>query len=1169
MKFTEEQQTAIDTRNTSLLLSAAAGSGKTTVLVERIIQRVLSREAPVDVDRILVVTFTKAAASSMKEKLQRELKKQSALHPSDRNLKKQLLALQNASITTVHSFCSEVVKNNLHLLGGLVPANYRLLSEAEGNLLQNRAAEQVLEEYYESGDLVFEQVVEAYSSNKNDDKLQRILLDIYRFLVSMPYYADWFEGCFSHFEEAVLSENNLYMKLICRHAAELFAAFGETYRYLIDGEEEKLAGRMEAELSGFQEAERLAREGAFFALAERVNALTVEKPKKDSYREFAAKQIETMKNEFFCHTQEQMKADVKQTLPLIRKIAELVLRFDKIFRQLKTDQNAIDFNDLEHLAIRVLSRRENGKAVPTEAALSYREKFVEVMVDEYQDTNDVQEEIFRMVSRNERNLFAVGDVKQSIYRFRQANPDIFLNRSGGNEKKDWAKTIYLTQNFRCRKDIVDLVNFVFDDIMEEKLSSIPYRESERLVQGASFFEPENPALYGTEILLCHKERKEEAEVQRGESEGILIAKRIQALTEDEAFLVEDGGEKRRLRYKDIAILVRSVSDQTRMLADTLIKNHIPVNFSEKKPLLESAEVKGLFAYLEVLDNPYHDVAMIAVLKQFFRLSNEQLLELRLRGRNKHFYELLQEGGYASILQTMDSYRKKSFQKTVYELLTELLKDTGYLAIQTACPNGMERRANLQAFLKMAKEFEENGFRGLCDFVSFIRGLMESPAQDKHEIPVDEERDAVRIMTIHKSKGLEFPVVILAHADKKGNNQDLNKVLLFHRNYGIGFDYIDVKRRFQYPTLMKNAVRLKIRQEQTAEELRLLYVALTRAREKLIITADVPFIASSMNRWNRCVENAEHRIQYDGLFTGNSYLDFLIPPLLRLDALQELHRSGEGIVPAPFLVSLRDYTYMELEHIKKEQQQSDDEEREVLLTPAEGFALETLCDIRYPFRQDRELPRKISVSEIRRIQTEDHSLNAFPVSLYTPVFFEKRKTESRADYGTMVHQIFEWIDIKKLKEGKDIDELLDEAALKNPRIQLNNAVRKGVRDFYESELGKALLRAEQVRREQDFLIRLEAREIYPDSGQSEKIMVQGIIDCYFFRDESHVVLIDYKNSVKEEAELKREYAPQIEIYQKALRKILGEGISIESYLWDVNRGKSIAMGCLQQGKSMLK
>ena len=250
--------------------------------------------------------------------------------------------------------------------------------------------------------------------------------------------------------------------------------------------------------------------------------------------------------------------------------------------------------------------------------------------------------------------------------------------------------------------------------------------------------------------------------------------------------------------------------------------------------------------------------------------------------------------------------------------------------------------------------------------------------------------------------------------------------------------------------------------------------------------------------------------------------------------------------------------MELEHIKKEQQQSDEEEREVLLTPAEGFALETLCDIRYPFRQDRELPRKISVSEIRRIQTEDHSLNAFPVSLYTPVFFEKRKTESRADYGTMVHQIFEWIDIKKLKEGKDIDELLDEAALKNPRIQLNNAVRKGVRDFYESELGKALLRAEQVRREQDFLIRLEAREIYPDSGQSEKIMVQGIIDCYFFRDESHVVLIDYKNSVKEEADLKREYASQIGIYRKALHKILGDGISIESYLWDVNRGKSIAM-----------
>lgn len=1158
MKFTQEQQVAIDTRDTSLLLSAAAGSGKTTVLVERIIQRILSKNNPVDVDRMLVVTFTKAAASSMKEKLQRELKKRSAQHPSDQNLKRQLLALQNASITTVHSFCSEVIKNNLHMLDGLVPANYRLLSEAEGTLLQNRAAEQVLEEYYEAGDPVFEQVVEAYSSNKNDDKLQRILLDIYRFLVSMPYYADWFEGCFARFQEVLSGEDNLYMKLICKHAAELFAAFGDAYRFRIESEEGKLAEQMKAELSGFQEAERLARRGAFFALAKQVNALAIERPKKDSYREFAAKQIETMKNTFFCHTQEQMKADVEQTLPLIQKIAELVFRFDAVFRQLKKDQNAIDFNDLEHITIRVLCKRENGMVLSTEAALSYREKFAEVMVDEYQDTNDVQEQIFRMVSRNERNLFAVGDVKQSIYRFRQANPDIFLKRSGGNAKRDWAETIYLTQNFRCRRDIVRLVNFIFDDIMEEKLSSISYRDTERLVQGASYFEPENPALYETEILLCHKERKEEADVQRGESEGILIAQRIRALMEEETFLVEENGERRRLCYRDIAILVRSVSESTRLLADTLIKNHIPVNFSEKKPFLETAEVKGLFAYLEVLDNPYHDVAMIAVLKQFFGFSNEQLLELRLRGKNKHFYELLQESGYEKVLRTIEAYRTSSFQQTVYELLNRLWKDTGYLAIQTACPNGMEKRANLKAFLGMAKEFEENGFRGLCDFVSFIRGLAASPSQDRQETSADEQRDAVRIMTIHKSKGLEFPVVILAHADKRGNNQDLNQVLLFHRNYGIGFDYIDVKRRFQYPTLMKNAVRLKIRQEQTAEELRLLYVALTRAREKLIVTADVAFPASSMNRWNRCVENETHRIQYDGLFTGNSYLDFLMPPLLRLASLREWNRSGEGISVASFDIRLKDYSYTELAGIKQADQQVDEKTHEVLLTPAEGFALDTLCDIRYPFRQEEELPRKISVSEIRRIQTGDPGWNAVPVSLYTPVFFRQETGKSCADYGTMVHQIFEWIDIKKLKEGKDIDELLDEIAVQNPNISVNTAVRKGVRAFYESELGRALLQAKQVCREQDFLIRLAAREIDPSSDRTEKIIVQGIIDCYFICPDGHAVLIDYKNSQKEEETLKREYAPQLRIYRMALQKILGASVFVESYLWDVNRGKSIAI-----------
>ncbi len=1156
MNFTQEQQAAIDTRNTSLLLSAAAGSGKTTVLVERIIRMVTAKEHPVDVDRILVVTFTKAAAASMKEKLQRELKKQAALHPSDRHLKKQLLTIQNASITTVHSFCSEVIKNNLHLLDGTVPANYRLLSETETKLLQHRAILQVLEEQYEAQDPVFEQVVEAYSSNKNDDKLRNILLDIYRFIISMPYYETWFERSFHHFEEVLADEKNGYTALICRHTAYLLEAFAENYRFLLKEADQKLVRQMEEELLQFQDALEAAKKGAYYELEQKINALMIEKPKKDSYREFVSKQLDNLRDEFFCHPKEQVAEDVKHTLPLIRKIAQLVLTFDKTFKQMKAEQNAIDFNDLEHLAIQVLSRREEGRAVPSEAAFSYREKFVEVMVDEYQDTNDVQEEIFRMVSRNERNLFAVGDVKQSIYRFRQANPEIFLKRSDGNDQNDWAKTIYLTQNFRCRKDIVQITNFIFDDIMEQKLSAIPYEKTERLVQGASFFVPEKPELYGTEIHLCHKERKEDTQTERGESEGLIIAERIRSLMENEDFLVEDNGEKRRLQYRDIAILVRSVSEQTGRLVDTLVKHHIPVNFSEKKSLLQSAEVKALFAYLEVIDNPYHDVPMIAVLKQFYHLTNEQLLSLRLRGKEKHFYELMQEGGYSHILQTIEGYRQESFRITVYELLCRLLKDTKYLSIQTACPNGGEKRANLKGFLDMAKSFEQGGYRGLCDFVGFIRSIMASPAQDQHETPVDEDRDAVRVMTIHKSKGLEFPVVILAHTGKKGNIQDLNKVLLFHRDYGIGFDYVDVNRRFQYPTLMKNAIRLKIRQEQTAEELRLLYVAMTRAREKLIVTGDVQFMTNSLNRWNRCVENETNRMGYDGLYTGSSYLDFLMPPLLRLEACKEFCRYPERITANPFSVTVKDYTYTDLDHIRDRQCAQEEEVRETLMNPVEGFDLEQLCDLSYPFRTEENLPRKISVSEIRRLQTEDHSLSILPLSVYTPTFMEQQTPRDAASYGTMVHQIFEWIDIKMLKSGKDIEEVLAQLQEENPQVVLNDRVRAGVKAFFAGELGQALLQSDQVFREQDFLIRLEAQEIYPESCRTEKIMVQGIIDCYFFRDDSHVVLIDYKNSEKDEQELVKTYGPQIAIYRKALHKMLGDGIWIESYLWDVNRGRSI-------------
>ncbi len=1157
MRFTAEQQAAIDTRGTSLLLSAAAGSGKTTVLVERVMQMIQDKKHPVDIDKILVVTFTKAAAAGMKEKLHRELKSQAQKHPDDRNLKKQLLALQNASITTVHSFCSDVMKNYLHLLGDAVPSGYRLLSENEAKLLKYRAMEQVLEAFYETEDPVFEQVVEAYSSHKNDDKLQEILLDIYDFIISMPYYREWFDNCLSHFAEAINKEDNLYMQLICAHTVHLLESFLSAYAHIIPEEKEATAALMKNESSIMREALLAARENGFFRLAKLIQSLSFEKVRRNSYREFVKKQIGILQDEFFCQDKEQIASDAKKTLPLIQKISQLVLKFDEIFRTLKREQNAIDFNDLEHFAIQILSCRKDGKIVPTEATLAYREKFAEIMVDEYQDTNDVQEQIFRMVSREERNLFVVGDVKQSIYSFRQANPEIFLRRSGKNEKRDWAKTIYLSQNFRCRKNIVDFTNFVFDDIMEEKLSAIPYAKTERLVEGAAYSTPEKSELYNVEVLLCHKENDEESQIQNGESEGILIADRIRSLMNDPQFLVEDNGEKRRLRYRDISILVRGISENTKLMVQTLENYHIPVNFSEKKPLLEAPEVKGLFAFLEVLDNPYHDIAMIAVLKQFFRKTNRSLLELRLRDKKKHFYELMLAGGYEAELNLLEKYRRLSFQVPVYELLQAVLRETHYLALQSACPDGLESRENLLCFLEMAKDFEATEFRGLYSFVSYIRELMNSPVQDGHEIPADANRDAVQLMTIHRSKGLEFPVVILAHAGKQINTADLNKVLQFHRDYGIGFDCVNLQERYRYPTLMKNAIRLKVKQEQTAEELRLLYVALTRAREKLIITGNVRFMESGIRSWNHAVENPTGRIGYDGLFAATSYLSFLMPPLLRLEPLKDINRSGLNISSAPFGVIFQDYTYSQLEHLALAIRNEEQELLEVLTDASATLSLDALCDISYPFRK-KELPRKISVSEIRRLQTEDHSNNILPVTRYTPIFAQEDRPMNSADYGTMVHRIFEWIDIKQLQEGKDIDELISLTAVQNSKIVLEEKVRKGVRAFFESELGRALLHSEKICREQDFLIRLPADELFPDAGRTDSVMVQGIIDCYFYRDETHVVLVDYKNSAKPEALLKQDYAPQIALYRKALQKILGDGIFIESYLWDVNRGKSIPM-----------
>lgn len=1187
--YTEEQQKAIQTRNANLLVSAAAGSGKTAVLTERIISLITDREHPVDIDRMLVVTFTKASAAEMRERIGKAINERLEQTPEDGHLLRQMALLYNAQITTIDSFCLYLLRNNFGDIG-LDPA-FRVMEQGERKLLMKDTMDELLEErYQDKEDQDFFLLAECYGENGKDDLLEEITLSLYDYAMSHPYPLDWLENAaksyaaetFEELEQREwwkdwLAENERLIEqgLMIAEEAEGFCresdgplaylpAMEAQKSLLTELKENQAFDRRyeilhEAEIPGFGRAKKTDDK----ELCDRVKAC----------RESVKKILERLSGCYY-DTSEHILAAQKGAQAAAGALIRLAEDFIERFGRHKRERNVVDFSDMEHLALEVLLQKsEEGTLVPTRAAKEYQDYFECVMVDEYQDSNYVQEYLLKTVAR-EDNYFMVGDVKQSIYRFRLARPEIFMKKYAlFKEEAASDIRIDLNRNFRSRREVLESVNDVFEKIMTGKSAGVSYDERARLYYGAEYPVVEGQS-QNTELVLIEKPKEYDDAIDAGnakELEAYYIAGRIQDMMKQH-FQIYDSKNKtvRAVSYADIVILLRAMDDQEEALRKVFEKQGIPVYSTTKTGYFSTLEVRTIMSLLQVLDNPRQDIPLYGMMTSYIGgFTEEEAAEIKSGRNRKDGDRCLYDDvcSYredtaakplatktAALLDMIAKYRRKAKYTGIRELLEELYEKTGYLDYVTALPGGTQRRANLMMLLERASDFEATSYHGLFHFVRYISQLKAQEVDYGEAGILDEHADVVRIMTIHKSKGLEFPVCFLCGLGKKINRRDVSKPVLLESEYGIGLDHIDPLLRVRRPTILKKAIADKILTDAISEEMRILYVAMTRAKEKLIMTGSVNDFEKTVERWRKGGSADD-----DNILQYSTYQDFLLAAYLG-SGKGEKYISGSKIEEMIAHTEKDDLvTALSKEALKDIGIQSDLSWEKVL---------EERFSVSYPYPELAGLYTKTTVSELKKAAYEDtEAYQMFDTQLkeaYVPKFIRGEEEASLGSKrGTAVHRIMELIEYRKVWNTlEDAGDLSETAGRKKPeqkaledRVKLimeNNIasgkltkeaaelinVRKCAR-FLVSDLAGRMIKADRegkLYKEKSFFIGIPAKELKEGFPQEETVLVQGVIDVYF-EEEDGLVLLDYKTDrVAEAEELRSRYHIQMELYARALEQI---------------------------------
>ena len=1258
-KWTKEQREVIDHRDGNLLVSAAAGSGKTAVLVERIISMILDTEEKVDIDKLLVVTFTNAAASEMRERIadavSKALEEATKLEKKDviEHLQKQILFLNKANITTIHSFCLDVIKNNIHLI--TLDPNFRIGDTTECQLIAQEAIDEVFEELYEQGYLGdensekgkrFLKLIDSFAERNGDNQVQSLIMSIYNFAMSFPNPEKWLNESADaflvgdDFDFTSSKWGRIVIKSVKTEIEDIVGnmekALATVHPYL--GEIENIqkiiteSERIDVVYNSLDKGwdDFIKAIGEFYPEDYR-KGKKIKKDDPDEMREawkiateYRKEAIESMKKvaEMYKNRySKDIKKEIDMSYPIVRAISDAVLEFWKKFEEAKRDKGIIDFNDIEHFALEILvDEDENGRQIPSETAKRYSEEFKEIFVDEYQDSNLVQEAILSSIANKEMpNRFMVGDVKQSIYRFRQAKPEIFLHKyeTYSTEKDKDGRKIMLYKNFRSRKNVLDAVNFIFENIMSKELGEIEYNDDEKLNPGAVFEEcyEENAIVGGScdvHIIekkanenLTDEQLEEEEDLDNIQIEARAIGKIIKEIvgknSDGKIQMVYDKEEKRyrQAKYKDIVILLRATSNWASVLTEEFTNMDIPVYADTGTGYFDTIEIKTIVSLLKVIDNPMQDIPLLAVLKSpIYNFTPEELIDIRIVNRNVSFYEAMKI--YASFddcdnkkvrdfLERLDDYQERSSYLSTDELLWYLYNETGYYAYAAILPAGKQRQANLRILFERAKQFEDTSFKGIFNFINFVEKLKKSDSDMGEAKTLSENADVVRIMSIHKSKGLEFPIVICGGMGKRFNKMDMNRGILYHHELGYGPQVVNLETRLSYPSMMKEAMKKQMVVEMLSEEMRVLYVAFTRAKEKLIITGAVNDVEKNLQKWasNSQKVTKDNKLDRYNLLKSASFLDWIMSVAIA-------HKDARRILPFDYeIVEKEDESEWNFKIHQREDYtlSSEDEEeinladvlREELASSREVDYSEIVrnrLDFKYPYQKSVEKSGSISVTEIKRLwnlEREDNleidineiesSRNNKKTEIKRPKFIQENKDEklSPTHRGSVVHLVMQIINMDRVSTIDEIKNQIEEFVQKEIITQKEADVVNPFKiyKFFKSDLGTRMKNADFIGREKAFYTEINMKDLFEkeEIDYDESIMLRGIIDAYFEENEE-IVLLDYKTDfVNEEnrEEVINRYRKQLEIYAKVIEEITDKKVKEQYiYLFGVDESVRIDM-----------
>ncbi len=1282
MAWTRAQQKVIDTRNKNLLVSAAAGSGKTAVLVERIISMISEGENPLDIDHLLVVTFTNAAAAEMRERIGKAIDAKLISEPDNQHLQKQLSLLQSAQITTIHSFCLYVIRNYFHRID--LDPSFKIAEESEITLMKSDVIADILEHWYDEGREDFHALIESYSYSKSDLPIEELVLSLYSFSMSAPWPEAWINGIRNMFDAASFEAlgNTHWMK-------ELLSYVDTVLGDLLNKSAEALAlccepgGPVPYEAALMSDRKLLLTlksaasyeeySGLFAGITfERLSAkkddsvLPWKKDRVKELREEVKKGLKDLTGQFFFQPPKEMLTDMQAVSGVMQVLFDLTLEFMEAFAAKKEEKNLIDFNDLEHFALKILVKQsQEGQAsalpIPSEAALELRTHYDEILIDEYQDSNMVQETILKSISREDEgkpNRFMVGDVKQSIYKFRLAMPEIFMEKYGSysceDRDTDGAENNYqridLDKNFRSRKTVLDYVNKIFEQIMQASVGGIIYDAAAALKYG-ELYEETIPAAGGdispvsaeiaariaqeVELLLVTEEEglemaassfgseermtgaadgdaaskadEEEAIYTKKELEARSVARRIRELTDPETgMLVFDQKTKkhRPAAYKDIVILLRSMSGWSEVFVNTLMQEGIPAHADTGTGYFQTLEIMAILNMLRIIDNPRQDIPLTGVLySPMVGLTSTELALLKAGKRNVSMYTAMldyvqqeqspEEAGNSdrsgllhkleSFLLQLNTFRAMVNHKPIHELLQLVLDQTGYYYYVSAMPGGEQRKANIDMLVSQAVRFEKGSYSGLFHFIRYMEKLHKYEVDFGEAATSGEQDNTVRIMSIHKSKGLEFPIVIAGGMSKQFNTQDLRSSIVLHSELGVGPEYIDCSRRTKVPTLLKKVIQKKVQIENLGEELRVLYVAMTRAKEKLILSGYL----------NSREELVQKDYSFFELLSAKSYLDWVLPAMLnRIGMPNQTEGDSQSWSSDGMIISI----------INKEELLAQEINKQIFLLmdakELEGITTEQVYDselksvleerlkFSYPYQKEAGLKVKMTVSELKKLgqfQDEEQSVNLYPdnepaaiaagsipsdtkhenstSAVTIPAFLrETQEVIAGTDRGTLYHRVLELIDLMRIGSREDLQKELN-CLIRDNKIKGEDIEKlkfENIYQFTRSDIARRMRKAQasnHLFKEKQFVIGRKASEVIKDSESEELVLIQGIIDV-FFEEEGELVLLDYKSDlVEQEEQLVKRYQVQLEYYKKALEQMLKKRVK-EMVIYSLPLAKEI-------------